>query len=202
MPLVKWASLSAFAVWENVITSKEWFLVICQSISKLGAIKECSSPNGEKLLSLHTLPPGVLQTMSSHLLSDSSSSARQLDLTGPHIRWLWLFLYFHLHIYTYILYAYMPSEWFCPFWPFLIMTRKFLSPDQNFSPGLIHIQLQVLSFDPHAFVYVASLPRTPCHVRLTLKSRLYTDATLPSRLRDTGVSVPCYTNTPAIFLYM
>lgn len=42
---------------------------------QLGAIKECSNPNGEKSLSLHTLSPGVLQAMSSHLLSDSSSSA-------------------------------------------------------------------------------------------------------------------------------
>lgn len=125
MPLVKWASLSAFAVWENVITSKERFLVIW----KYKQIRGYQGVQQSKWwkISLHTLSPGVLQAMSSHLLSDSSSSANYISqiLTSR-------FLYFHLHIYTYILYTYMPSRWFCPLWPFLITTRKFLSPDQTF----------------------------------------------------------------------
>lgn len=80
------------------------------------------------------------------------------------------------------------------------MTPNFLSPGQNFSPRFTHIQMQVLSLDPRAFVHAASLPRAPCPVRLALKPRPVSGATLPTRLTDTGASIPCYCNTLGISL--
>lgn len=153
-------------------------------MSKLGGVKKYSEPNCEKSLSIFTLSPGGLQAMSSHLLKASSSSASRLDLIDPLKDSLT-----HLYIYIYVLYMYIPSGWFCPLWPFLVMTPKFLSLGQTSSPGFIHIQLQVLFFDPHAVVCAASLPRTFCHVRFALIPKPLSGAILPTRLRDTGNSI-------------
>lgn len=91
--------MSAFDVWENVITCKERYLVI----SILGGVKirRCQRVQWTKLWKIcpFSLSPGGLQAMSSHLLKASSSSASRLDLIDPLIDSL-------IHLYICTLYVY------------------------------------------------------------------------------------------------
>lgn len=142
----KGANLSALAIWENVITFKECFLIINQNISKLGGSEQCNEPNYEKSLSLYTLSPGGLQAMSSHLLNGSSFSASRLDLRGPHIScWLWLF--FYTFTYTSILHKYLYFLWIIWFTLTIFShDSQILISRSDFVPW-INIQVQVLVFN-------------------------------------------------------